>query len=646
MKKNLLLLVAFVMALAANAQNLSILKAPTVKAERFSTVTPAQPKAFQTPRKVDLADNQRLMGNYTSDTYAGQQEGVGLPNYPGTYSIVGYIPASVVTPFDGKSLVSIRFALASAATVNSVVIYGYTTSGSIEEITSQDLTSTSCSAGWTTVSLTTPWTIDMSNYQALMMGYEYVQTSSGYPLSFVDEGDVMPSYVYGDLGQGEGFYDIGAEQFGNLSVQAIVEGEYAENSVTLKSISADNFVKIGDKLNYTVNAYNFGSKVANYDLQLSIDGTAMTTVSRTNLAVGASEDVTGTLDIPTDFAAGSHTLTATITKVNDADPDATVTTELSTNFTAYKDVVDRQYLTVEHFTSNSCTYCYLGEKLLSSLYTKRSDLAHAAIHGTMNSAYPDPTTNSQCDSIMSYMGVSSYPSGTFNRANISNEEMTSNGIAPEGYLYGLGYYEQYIEQVATIFDSGLTDYVTNNPSFVTLSVQPVYDEATKKLTLNIKGEGVEGASSLLNGYKLNVYLCEDSVKFNQYTNGSWVSNDNHNDVFRTALPSVKGNDINWNGDNFEVSYSTTLNSSWVANQMKYIVFVAPDFTASLNAYDVNQAIQGKIIDPTGIQSVTTDAASNTVVARYNAAGQQINGPQKGINIIKYADGTSKKVIVK
>lgn len=36
----------------------------------------------------------------------------------------------------------------------------------------------------------------------------------------------------------------------------------------------------------------------------------------------------------------------------------------------------------------------------------------------------------------------------------------------------------------------------------------------------------------------------------------------------------------------------------------------------------------------------------SIVGRYNAGGQRLNTPQKGINIIKYSDGTTKKVIIK
>lgn len=48
---------------------------------------------------------------------------------------------------------------------------------------------------------------------------------------------------------------------------------------------------------------------------------------------------------------------------------------------------------------------------------------------------------------------------------------------------------------------------------------------------------------------------------------------------------------------------------------------------------------------TGIDGIQNNA-DNKVVARYSINGQLLDAPQKGINILKYADGRIEKVIVK
>lgn len=49
---------------------------------------------------------------------------------------------------------------------------------------------------------------------------------------------------------------------------------------------------------------------------------------------------------------------------------------------------------------------------------------------------------------------------------------------------------------------------------------------------------------------------------------------------------------------------------------------------------------------TGIKGVYGNGAEAVETARYNAAGQMITAPQKGLNIIKMSNGETRKVVVK
>lgn len=50
-------------------------------------------------------------------------------------------------------------------------------------------------------------------------------------------------------------------------------------------------------------------------------------------------------------------------------------------------------------------------------------------------------------------------------------------------------------------------------------------------------------------------------------------------------------------------------------------------------------------DPTAINQLEHNAEKN-VSESFNLQGQRINAPQRGVNIIRYSDGTSKKILVK
>ena len=53
--------------------------------------------------------------------------------------------------------------------------------------------------------------------------------------------------------------------------------------------------------------------------------------------------------------------------------------------------------------------------------------------------------------------------------------------------------------------------------------------------------------------------------------------------------------------------------------------------------------------PSAILDISIDATDKSElieIVRYNANGTQISAPVKGLNIIKYSDGTIKKIFVK
>lgn len=69
------------------------------------------------------------------------------------------------------------------------------------------------------------------------------------------------------------------------------------------------------------------------------------------------------------------------------------------------------------------------------------------------------------------------------------------------------------------------------------------------------------------------------------------------------------------------------------------------FNSGKRNLSVQVLVEGDFPEGSSVESVT--ASDNAVeVARYNAAGQLINGKQKGLNIVKLSDGTTRKVLVR
>ena len=50
--------------------------------------------------------------------------------------------------------------------------------------------------------------------------------------------------------------------------------------------------------------------------------------------------------------------------------------------------------------------------------------------------------------------------------------------------------------------------------------------------------------------------------------------------------------------------------------------------------------------PTGIEELETDKTTPTIVGCYDLGGRKLAGKQRGAVILRYSDGTSRKVMVK
>ena len=53
-----------------------------------------------------------------------------------------------------------------------------------------------------------------------------------------------------------------------------------------------------------------------------------------------------------------------------------------------------------------------------------------------------------------------------------------------------------------------------------------------------------------------------------------------------------------------------------------------------------------VVMPTGIEGLEIDKTTPTIVGYYDLNGRPINGKQRGAVILRYSDGSSRKVMVK
>jgi len=648
MKKFLLLaLAAVLLPLAIQANTFEAQKLQGVVNASLQTTLKSHRQ--MAPARMDLAANQRIMGHYDTDD-VNADGGLGLTSFVDTIPIGTILEPSELSPFMDGKIVAFRVGLAQATTIAHVFVIPVGSDGSLGTATEW-----ACGvgdAGWNVITLDTPYEINLEDDQSLMIGFEYVQTSSNYPISAVEVGTIYESYCYLTYQGNTGWYNVGLSSYGNLSVQCIVESDnFADYQIIMGqgSLSVDPFVKAGESAQFTFDAKNFGTEelaAGDYTFDYAIDGKKLGTIAGDTALVNAFHAFGGVLSTE-GLATGKHELSvwpATMNGETITDADT-----LYAPVTVYSNSMSRQKHLVEQLTSSSCTYCPLGTGLLETLDELRDDLAWVTIHGTLYSQYPDPYDFEQCDTINALLGLSGWPSAALDRMNAWDGE--------DGVLGSLGYYEQYHSQVAEYLSEYLDAVAENMPTFGSIDIVTKFDEETRVADITVEGDLTEDFTDLLgDDATLTVYLIEDSLVSKQLNQGSWVAKYIHNNVMRQALPGTTGTalKIDATENTYKNQFQYTIPADWNADKMSVVAFISrPVLYAYANSLNddmyVNNAEVVRLGESTlaGIEEILSNDNSDVVpVAYYDIMGREHNGLQRGINIVKMSNGTAHKILVK
>ena len=555
------------------------------------------------PARADLADNQKIMGHYDTDDLSSSDEGLGITGMPGVLTLSTIISPAELSMFQGGKIVKFRVGLAQATTISRVFVAPALNAANVGTIT--EWTCSANAAGWNEIELETPYEINLEDGVSLMIGFDYQQTDSNYPISAVEVGDIYPTYLY----YNGSWEDVGLSAYGNLGLQCVVESDhYPDYMIMVSKIHTDKFIKLGDDINYKFFSRNMGvaavpEGACTYDVL--IDGELVTTIENPVALSGSDVDITGTIP-STGLASGKHTLTVTVNSVNGEPVEVPIST--STTFTIYVNGFPHQMHLIEQFTSTYCTYCPLGNSMLTILTGLRDDLAWVGIHGNMNGT--DPMRTLQCDTIMAYQGSNSYPSGSFDRATgwESDEEIVT----------GLGYNASYHQMVAEAI-SAFFDELDAEPAFATVNINSTIDPDTREAVITIDGELTPDFDIMMGAdSKLTVYITEDGVSARQLNNGRWVNGYIHNGVLRRALYSAMGNDLKRDGDTYKNEFTYTIPSSWNIDNLNVVAFISrPLRNGATGVYTdmfVNQANKRKLGEFDVVTIVRGDANGDDIIS--------------------------------
>ena len=646
MKKALLALAALL--LTATTTNAQIQKWQGenmwAKAPKTTLLTPNKAKKIQ---KADLADNQRIMGFYTGDELGSKDYAMGL-NANGTFKAGVMFTPELIGNFVGGQIVKARFAVWQNLGDTPFQVYEMDPDGTIASSPSAEGSVSAVSGTWNEVTLDKP--VEIKKNYSYILCYTYQQKTKQFPLAV--DGDVNPgaedpngygALIYGDLGEGTEAWYLMSTGAGNFMIQAIVEGgSFLPEDIAIKNLSVTKMAQKGQDINYSFSIKNTGDNMpSSYALSLALDGTEVETLNTPITLTNSYQTVNGKLALPSDLTSGQHKLSVTVTSINGKTPtEGTDDDALETSFACYTASMPRQMDLVENMTSVKCTYCPYGHNVLEALSEIRPNIAWVAVHAS--GMGPDKFVTDESDDISNFQ-CSGYPSASFNRMYIDDQNLNSYGTL----AVSIGYYPEYAQQAAQQFDDMLDEFDAEMPSFASVDIATKLDG--NNLNIKVSGDAVEDFKQYVgDDAVVTVYLLEDGLVANQ-AGGS--KNYVHNHVLRDVVTdNVFGDPINWtSATTYQNEFNVTLDSEWNSDNMQVVAFIGRPVTKNSTIDDVwvNNTNMVKLGASTGIDGATISSDANaTEVARYTVDGRKINKPVKGINLVKMSNGKTLKVIVK
>lgn len=636
MKKFLLSLAVVLATVSASAQTF----APKAFTGKLGVQTTQAPKALKAPAKASLADNQRLVGYYTTDD--AYQYGLGVGSYCTGEILTGvYLEPSDYSQYYGAKAVGMRFYLPEG-TAAGVEVYTVQ-SGSTSMTLAASKTETISKTGWNTVLFDEPFVLS-SNTEAIMVCAVLNQTSSNYPIGFKYEDLGREMYIYCNIpsnygGSGEGWCDMGSSY--TLTNQLILESDNFPTNGVVPADFGKFTVALGGTKDIKVTLNNAGASLKNFSYTITQEGqTSEEKTVTLASALGVGGNTTVTIPFSAASKTGTYPTTLTVTKVNGVANELTNNTATGTNITLSK--ILPKTSVVEEITGTGCGNCPRGHVGMSLLRNKFGDQFIGVAMHYYNSS--DAMYNGNHPSL----GFSGAPQCMINRdGNAIDPYYGSSNDVRDDFAESLENAPMAGVTVSGVWNADGTEVTA------TANVESLTD-ATYEMVYYLVADSLSGTTSAwkqsnyYNGYSAS-QIGDENLNFLGSAGSSYAAN--YNDVMISSSYSGTVNQA----ASLEVAEEATKSATYtltmptrsallkaIKTNLVYVVALVCDSETG----EVINAAKGTIApDPTGIQGVTTNGNA-TVVARYNAAGQQIAAPQQGLNIVKMSDGTIRKVMVK
>lgn len=485
----------------------------------------------------------------------------------------------------------------------------------------------------------------------IYVGYSFtITTASGnadkYPVLFAGKPAVNMLILKTNSAVPQ-WTDLVDNNFGRLFLQVLLEGTFADNNATAEDFGPV-YGAVGESATVAIDVTNYSeTPLSSIDYTITSDGET-SAEQHADIATPITFNKTGKVNIIVagDAAVGEKAKTLNITKVNG---NANAAAGKATNFTVYTlpELVERKVV-VEEFTGTGCGWCPRGLIGMDNLRNTFGDrFVGIGIHqyNSSDAMYITPSSYAN----ISFSGA---PSCRINRGDEIDPYYGSVSDIRDDFAAAMA-----VPALAKINVSGTIDEELKKVN-AKAQVEALLDNSEYTLEFIVIGDGLKGSGSSWN--QANYYtqysasqLPEDLAifgtggKYGTSTITGWSFND-------VALVSsyVSGSNkapklgVLSAGEQKEAEYTLTMPTKTslktaVKDAELYIVAMLVDKQKHI----VNAAKAAiTVADPSGIENVNVAESEQT--AHYTLDGRRVQTMQKGINIIRMANGKTIKMVQK
>ena len=485
----------------------------------------------------------------------------------------------------------------------------------------------------------------------IYVGYSFtITTASGnadkYPVLFAGKPAVNMLILKTNSAVPQ-WTDLVDNNFGRLFLQVLLEGTFADNNATAEDFGPV-YGAVGESATVAIDVTNYSeTPLSSIDYTITSDGET-SAEQHADIATPITFNKTGKVNIIVagDAAVGEKAKTLNITKVNG---NANAAAGKATNFTVYTlpELVERKVV-VEEFTGTGCGWCPRGLIGMDNLRNTFGDrFVGIGIHqyNSSDAMYITPSSYAN----ISFSGA---PSCRINRGDEIDPYYGSVSDIRDDFAAAMA-----VPALAKINVSGTIDEELKKVN-AKAQVEALLDGSEYTLEFVVIGDGLKGTGSAWN--QANYYtqysasqLPEDLAifgtggKYGTSTITGWSFNDVAlvSSYVSGSNKAPKLNVLNA-GEQQEAEYTLTMpTKTSLKNAVKdaelYIVAMLVDKQKHI----VNAAKAAITVeDPSGIENVNVAESEQT--AHYTLDGRRVQTMQKGINIIRMANGKTIKMVQK